>query len=234
MQCHRAASLSAGLFETTPPRRLRFFASAWNGRLVNISYPSNVPTNLDTPDEIQKKILLSLLGVGPTGSRNLGVLVAPSSFKATASFTRPADTTAYAQYDAITNSTSAPTVMTLAIAGAASGDFIDIRNVRLNTSTKPSGTKLSANVFFAPATFTATNDNAELSIDDTTAAGGVWCPCANQYQTALNYRAASDPVSMLMQLSAASIYATLQANTAWAPGNADTITLVVEGFLYKA
>jgi hypothetical protein len=160
--------------------------------------------------------------------------VKPTSFRATATFTRPGDTNAYAQFDAITNSTSAPAVMTLAIAGAASGDFVDIRNVRLNTSTKPSGTKLSANVFFAPATFTATNDNAELSIDDTTAATGVWCPCANQYQTALNYRAASDPVSMLMQLSAASIFATLQANTAWAPGNADVVTLVVEGFLYKA
>ena len=124
--------------------------------------------------------------------------------------------------------------MTLTIAGAAAGDFIDVRNVRVNTSTKPSGVKLSANVFLGKATFTGTNDNAELSIDDTTALGGIWAVCANQFQTALNYRVSSDPVSMLCQLSEANLYGTIQANTAWAPGNADTITLVVEGYLYKA
>lgn len=164
-----------------------------------------------------------------------GALVASvAAFKASGNFTRPADTTAYAQYDAISNSTSAPSILTLAIAGAAAGDFLDIRNVRVNTGSKPSGTKLSANVFLGKATFTATNDNAELSIDDTTAEGGVWVPCANQFQTALNYRVSSDPTSMLVQLTEANLYAAIQANTAWAPGNADKVTLVVEGFLYKA
>jgi len=171
-----------------------------------------------------------ILQATPSGS----LTVAPVAFRTTANFTRPADTTAYAQFDAVTNSTSAPAVLTLAITGAAAGDFLDIRNVRVITSTKPSGTKLSANVFFGKATFTATNDNAELSIDDTTAEGGVWVACANQYQTALNYRVSSDPVSMLVQLSEGNLYATIQANTAWAPGNADKVTLVVEGFLYKA
>ena len=164
-----------------------------------------------------------------------GVLkVEPVAFRATATFSRPGDTQAYAQYDAISSSTSAPAVIELVITGAASGDYIDIRNVRVNTSTKPTGTKLSANVYISPTTFAATNDNAELSIDDTTAESGTWIACGNQYQTALNFRAGSDPVSMLMQLSGGSVFAALQANSAWAPGNADKITLVVEGFLYKA
>jgi len=161
------------------------------------------------------------------------VAVTVKSFRATASFTRPGDTNAYSQYDAISNSTSAPAIMTLAISGAAAGDFVDIRNVRVNTSSKPTGTKLTANVFLAKQTFTATNDNAELSVDDTAAAGGAWVSLANQYQTALNFRVSSDPVQMLVQLEAASLYAALQANNAWAPGNADVITLTVEGFLYK-
>lgn len=173
----------------------------------------------------------SLTSLG--GSESSPLLVAPTAFRATANFTRPGDTNAYAQYDAITNSTSAPTVLTLAIPGAAAGDFVDVRNVRVNTSTKPTGTKLSANVFLGKATFTGTNDNAELSIDDTTALGGAWVPCANQFQTALNYRVSSDPVSMLIELAEANLFATLQANSAWAPGNADVITLTIEGYLYK-
>lgn len=169
---------------------------------------------------------------GTTGRKQFQV--APKFFRATATFNRPADTTAYAQFDAITNSTSAPAVMSLAISGAASGDLIDIRNVSVVTGTKPTGTKLSALVFLAPATFTATNDNAELSIDDTTAEAGEWVVCGNQFQSALNYRVSSDSICQLLQLTSANVFATLAANTAWAPGNADKITLVVEGFLYKA
>ena len=146
---------------------------------------------------VRQKILLALGGIGSAGTRTGNILVAPVAFRASASFQRPGDTNAYAQYDAITNSTSAPAVMTLTIAGAAAGDFIDVRNVRVNTSSKPTGVELSANVFLGKATFTASADNAELSIDDTTALGGIWATCANQFQTALNYRVSSDPVSML-------------------------------------
>jgi len=168
-----------------------------------------------------------------TGALITEALIRPVAFRAVATFNRPGDTAAYAQFDAISNSTSAPTTPELVIAGAASGDFIDVRNVRLNTSTKPSGTILTANVFLGAATFAASNDNAELSIDDTTAESGIWIPLANSFRTALNYRVASDPVSMLMQLSSGSVFAAIQANSAWAPGNADKITLVVEGYLYS-
>jgi hypothetical protein len=169
-----------------------------------------------------------------SGALKTEALVTARAFRAVATFNRPGDTNAYAQFDAISNSTSAPTTPALAIAGAASGDFIDIRNVRLNTSTKPTGVRLTANVYLGATTFAATNDNAELSIDDTTAESGVWVPLNNSFQSALNYRVSSDPVSMLMQLSSGSVFAAIQANNAWAPGNADKVTLVVEGFLYTA
>lgn len=198
-------------------------------------YPeNNTPQSGDDERRSLHKVVDLLQGgTGAAGTASTPTVVTPVAFRATANFTRPADTTAYAQYDAITNSTSAPTVLTLAIPGAAAGDFVDIRNVRVNTGTKPSGTKLSANVFLAKATFTATNDNAELSIADATAEGGAWVSCSNQFQTALNYRCSSDPVSMLVELTEANLYATIQANTAWAPGNADKVTLTIEGFLYK-
>jgi hypothetical protein len=200
--------------------------------MSNLGFPEGTtPRNTDSQERSLQKINAVLnTGIASDGS----VLVNARAFRAVATFNRPGDTNAYAQFDAISNSTSAPTTPALAIAGAASGDFIDIRNVRLNTSTKPTGVRLTANVFLGAATFTATNDNAELSIDDTTAESGVWVPLANSFQTALNYRVSSDPVSMLMQLSSGSIFAAIQANNAWAPGNADKVTLVVEGFLYTA
>jgi hypothetical protein len=191
-------------------------------------------TNSDQPTPSQNPFSPAPLLVDRlTGALITEALIRPVAFRAVATFNRPGDTAAYAQFDAISNSTSAPTTPVLAIAGAASGDFIDVRNVRLNTSTKPSGTVLTANVFLGATTFTATNDNAELSIDDTTAESGIWIPLANSFRTALNYRVASDPVSMLMQLSSGSVFAAIQANSAWAPGNADKITLVVEGYLYS-
>lgn len=170
---------------------------------------------------------------GSTAFNGLPVVVTGLPFRIEASFTRPADTNAYAQYDAITNSTSSPTILSATIPNAVANDFIEIRNVRVNTSTKPTGTKLNANVFFSKTSFTATNDNAELSIDDTTAAGGAWVSCINQFQTALNYRVSADPSAHLMQLASNTVYFTVQANNAWNPGNADVITVVAEGYIAK-
>jgi hypothetical protein len=195
--------------------------------MSNLGFPEGVtPRNTDSAERSLQKIN-SILG------GDAQIIISARAFRAVATFNRPADTAAYAQFDAISDSTSAPTTPVLAIAGAAAGDFIDVRNVRLNTSTKPTGTQLTANVYLGRTTFTATNDNAELSIDDTTAESGIWVPCVNSFRTALNYRVASDPVSMLMQLSSGSVFAAIQANSAWAPGNADKITLVVEGYLYS-
>lgn len=163
-----------------------------------------------------------------------GILTGTRTVVFSGNFTRPADTTTYAQYDAITDSTSAPTVLTLTgditVPNAA---MLDIRAVQVNTSTKPSGTKLQAVAMLFPATFTATNDNAELSVDDVTARGGVMIRAVNQFQTALNYRVASDPGSWLFKCAAADnkIYVALMADNAWVPGNADRIDVSVRAYL---
>lgn len=161
-------------------------------------------------------------------------LVEGQVVKFTGWFTRPGDTTTYAQYDAITDSTSAPTTLVLTPDwNVPKGARLDIRTVAVNTGTKPSGTKLNANAMIYNATFTATNDNAELSIDDTTGIAGVYIKCVNQFQTALNYRVVSDCGSWLMKLAdnGNSLYAALQADTAWAPGNADRIDVTVRAYL---
>jgi hypothetical protein len=155
-------------------------------------------------------------------------------FKILQTFTRPSDGNAYAALDAITNSTSAPAIMSqdLAAYGAKVGQFIVITNARVISSVKGSG--LSCAICMFPATFTATNDNSELSIDDTTAAlGGVVIPCGNFYSFAVNARCVSDPGWWEMQLAAASttIYFALQATAAYTPTTGEVFTVVLEGFL---
>ena len=175
---------------------------------------------------------VDLVGSVPAGTAFIG-RSGLTGFKVLQTFTRPGDTNAYTALDAITNSTSSPAIMSqdLASFGATAGRFLVITNARVISSVKGSG--LSANIHIYPASFTATNDNAELSIDDTTAAlGGITIPCLNNYTTALNARAVSDPGWWQMQLGAASttIYFALQATSAYTPANAEVFTVVMQGF----
>jgi hypothetical protein len=176
------------------------------------------------------------LSVTPATNIALGTYignVGSTSFKVLQSFTRPADTPgAYTTLDAISNSTSAPAIMSqdLASFGASYSRFLVITNARVISSLKTGG--LSVNIWIMPATFTATNDHAEFSIDDTTAAlGGIVIPCGNYYNTALNSRAVSDPGYWKMQLGAASttIYFALQVVSGYVPTSGEVFTVVMEG-----
>lgn len=155
-------------------------------------------------------------------------------FKILQPMTRPSDTPgAYTALDAISNSTSAPAILSqdLASFGATVGRFLVITNARVISSLKTGG--LSVNLWIMPATFAATNDHAEFSIDDTTAAlGGLCIPCTNYYNTALNSRAVSDPGWWEMQLGAASttVYFALQAASGYTPTSGEVFTVVMEGF----
>jgi hypothetical protein len=156
-------------------------------------------------------------------------------FRGMAYFSRPADATPYTALDAITNSTSAPTVMTIDLSsfGVVAGDFIAITNFRIITSTKLSGA--SINAYIKPATFTATNDNSELSLSDAEAQlGGIVIPCVNLFTTALNSRIASDCGLWLMQIpTGTSIFVELQAGIGFTPGNAERYDIFVEGIILK-
>lgn len=156
-----------------------------------------------------------------------------AGFKILQTFTRPNDITAYTAGDAITNSTSSPAIMSqdLAVYGATAARFLAITNARVVSSVKGSG--LSCNIWIFPATFSATNDNSELSIDDTTAAlGGIVIPCNNNYTTAVNSRAVSDPGYWECQLGAASttLYFCLQAVNGYTPTANEVFTVIMEGF----
>lgn len=84
----------------------------------------------------------------------------------TTDITRPADTTAYAAGDAISNSTSAPTAggFTLTGAGIVSGGAGIITDLVI-ASSKPAG-GLQGEVWIFDSAVTAINDNAAFAISD--------------------------------------------------------------------
>lgn len=141
--------------------------------------------------------------------------------KVSANFTRPSDTTAYTTGDAVTNSTSAPVVFQLDLGalGAVNGQGIEIRRLSVVSSVKQSTLPLF-NVFLSATTFTATNDNAALDIDDTTQqANGAWFNCDVQNFTASNSRVEylANPQAMVLAAADTKLYGTIQAANAYTP-----------------
>lgn len=155
-----------------------------------------------------------------------------SGFKFSQSFTRPADTIAYTSNDAITNSTTAPSILSqdLASFGATAGQFLVVTNARVVSSVKGSG--FMCNIHIYPVTFTATNDNSELNITDAVAeTGGLVIPCLNNNTTASNAKAVSDPGWWEMQLTDTTIYVTLESYSSYTPTGGEKFTVIIEGFL---
>jgi hypothetical protein len=80
---------------------------------------------------------------------------------ATASFTRPADTTAYAAGDAVSNATSSPTILTFAGAARANGGsglILSARHSKNNT------TAANYRLWLWRETVAAVNDNAQFAL----------------------------------------------------------------------
>jgi len=86
-----------------------------------------------------------------------------------ASFTRPADTTAYAAGDVICDSTSAPTAFTIAVGRIVDGVGL-INHASLSISTAQS-TKLDAEVWLFDTAYQTSNDNAAFAPSDNAADG---------------------------------------------------------------
>lgn len=159
--------------------------------------------------------------IGKTGYRLVQALT---------NFTRPADTTAYTIGDAISNSTSAPTVFQLDLGalGAVNGQSIEIRKLTVCSSVKQTILPL-LNVFLSNATFTTTNDNSPLDIADASMeADGSWFNCDVQNYTASNSRVSCVSVPSPMVLAAADtkLYGTIQAANAYTPASAEKFTII--------
>ncbi len=151
---------------------------------------------------------------------------------ATASFTRPSDTTAYASGDLVANSTTAGSVvpMTLTVARNAGGTGV-IQRVRL----KISGTVItnaSFRVHFYRASPTVTNgDNGVWLSTESTYLG--WCDVTVDKAFSDGAKGIGIPGSgagtvISFDASAKSLYALIEARAAFTPISAEVFTLAVE------
>lgn len=168
-----------------------------------------------------------------TGTNFIGRTGA-DTFIVSGSFNRPPDTIAYTARDAITNSTSTPSVLSLDLAsegGTASRDIL-ITSVDVVVGSKWSILPMF-NCLISNTTFTATNDNSEFSIDDTTNENAIVIPCLNTYSTALNCRAKSDSVAQPFRLAVADtkLYVGVSIVNAPTPVSSEKITVIVRGYL---
>lgn len=165
------------------------------------------------------------------GCSSLGILLSSYNLKRiSTSFNRPGDTVTYSIGDSISNSTSAPVPFELDLStiGAVAGQPIEIRKLAVVSSIKQSLLPL-VNVFLSSVTFSATNDNAALSIDDTTMElGGSWFNCDLQNSTLLNSRVAYSGLAQPLVLAAADtkLYGVMQAANAYVPGDSEKFTII--------
>ena len=105
---------------------------------------------------------------------------------------------------------------------------LEIRKLAVVSSAKQSTLPL-INVFLAPSTFTATNDNSALDLSDAIQEnGGAWFNCDVQNYTASNSRVAyiSPCVPLVLESNGQKLYGTLQAANAYTPVSAEKFTIV--------
>jgi len=149
-------------------------------------------------------------------------------------FTRPADTTAYAAGDAVNDSTSAPAAITFASCARATGGSGYITSAQLNKSTVTTTNAQFRLRLYANTPSSLANDNAASTrawadralrcigyIDFTTATAGADCAIST---------GTLNPLMIPFVAVGTSLYGKLEALAAYAPGNAEVfyITLGVE------
>lgn len=179
--------------------------------------------------------ILNKLSVDPSTATNQLLLLRPGAkgFTFSQSFTRPNTVTPYTAGDAISDSESSPTILSQDLAGfgVTAGHHLLITNVRVILSIK--NTTAAVDVWISNKSFSATNDNSELSIDDTTAInGGHVISCPNSKSTALNTILESDPGQWKMKMDADSILrVAVQASSGFTPSALAVYTVIIDGII---
>lgn len=144
--------------------------------------------------------------------------------------TRPADTTAYAAGDAISNSTTAPTTGGFTLTGAArkSGGSGIITDVCVMSSNDPA-TRLSGEIFFFNQSVTNINDNAAFAVSDTEIKTCVGVVPFSLFDAGNNGLAHLTGLNILFTCSgSADLRFLLRARNAYTPASAEVITVLVK------
>lgn len=152
-------------------------------------------------------------------------------FEASATFTRPADTTPYGQYDAVSNSTSAPTIMTFADVGSVVGEDVSITEAIVISSA--AAALPNFRLWLLNASVAATNDNSKLDISDANSTKVVAIiKIEDAYQTNSNSRAESANLAKQVGLASDSktLYGLLQTDEAYTPASGEVFTVILRGY----
>lgn len=153
-------------------------------------------------------------------------LLRPVSRIIEATFTRPADTTAYSDGDTLCNSTSAPTIMTFANVARAGGLGAVLQSAVLIKSTAVA-TELDCDLLIFDTSITMSNDNAAFSPSDSDAekALAVIQFRANTHGSKLGlntvYDAGAISRSVKCAAGSTSLYGVLVARNGYVPANAE-------------
>jgi hypothetical protein len=150
--------------------------------------------------------------------------------------TRPADVTAYAAGDAVTNSTSAPTALTFTNIGNKNGGSFTITSAMLISSNQAGNALFTLELFNGSAAPTATNDNAAYNPSDSNrnnVCGAIIFPTANVIAGSSNkiYIGSLPPLpASRCNSGTSSIFGLLRVGAAYTPISAETFVIRLFGF----
>lgn len=145
--------------------------------------------------------------------------------------TRPADTTAYAVNDALSDSTSAPTSGGFTLSGAArkSGGSILITDVMVNSSNDPA-TPLQGEIWIFNTSVTNINDNAAFAVSDSEIKTCVAkIPFALEDAGNNGFYHAQNLSILATCVGSANLRFLVRVKNAYTPANAEVITVTVKG-----
>lgn len=144
--------------------------------------------------------------------------------------TRPADTTAYAAGDAISNSTTAPTTGGFTFTGAArkSGGSGLITDLCVMTSNDPA-TRLSGEIYIFNQSVTNINDNVAFGVSDTEIKTCVAVIPFSFFDAGNNGFAQMSGLNILFTCSgSADLRFLIRARNAYTPASAEVLTFLIK------
>ncbi len=210
----------------------------WASVTIDAALPAGT-NNIGDVDVLSVPAPLNVVGNG-TAAAAMRVTVASDSTGAinavgtfvtcSTDITRPADTTAYAANDALSNSTSAPTTggFTLSNAARQSGGSGIITDVIVTSSNDPA-TTLQGEIWIFDEAVTNINDNAAFAVSDTeikTCVGKVPFTLEDAGNNGF-YHAQNLGIGFTC-VGSADLRFLVRVKNAYTPANAEVITVVVK------
>lgn len=181
-----------------------------------------LPFTIATDDPL----LAAAQAATPAGTNLIGQVVSPAPATVSVDITRPADTTAYAAGDALSNSTSSPTTggFTFASAARASGKSVILSDIVV-TSSAPTATALQGEVWIFDTAVTNINDNSAFAISDAEAKTRVAVVPFSLAATANNAEGQAYSGVLITTVGSADLRFLIRVTNAYVPISAEVITV---------